>query len=136
MYHDYEFVYKTQKRRYPFEPLTDCSTTKETINQFCKRTGISKKDATIFFQYLREFLGDAVECNAKIVISGIFDLRYRVQKPRKLKDINGEWTDYPAIVKPYLYLPRRLKERGRLTMSNEEYETYFSKNKDSNDEEE
>lgn len=126
--HDYEFVYKPKKRRYVFEPVPNCETFAETIDAFSSRTGISKRDCRIFFQYLREFVGDAVESNAKIRLTGIFDLRYRITKERRMKNISGEWTTFKPIIRPYLYLPRRLKERGRMELSKEEYDLLFSKN--------
>lgn len=130
---DYPWAYKRHKRRFQFETVPNCETTKDFVREFSKRTGISQVDTRIFMRYLKQFLVDAIDSNARINFYSMFKLTYTFRRSRKLKDINGNWVEYSAVVRPKLTIPRRLADAGRQFLSKDEEKYFIEEDDDDND---
>jgi nucleoid DNA-binding protein len=97
------------------------------IAEMSKRSGITKKDLRIFFQYFKEFIGDAVESNANVLVPGFFKLSYRVKNGYSAT-IKGEKKTVPPLVLPQVHISRRLQKKGVVRLTQQEYELLTKEN--------
>ena len=124
--------YEPVSRFYEFEPVPNIETRKQLIDEFSKRTGISKKDTRIFFNLFMQFFKDAL-ISGSCVNFGIFRLLYRYEKPRKANILGKGIAERSAVSYPSLRLSRRIGAYGIQKYSHDEWKQIESRMKENDD---